>query len=86
MKNTAACRWVTVKPLLFNNPNIGAVFEIPAGEPCLLLESPEEARKLGFITSDQEMWAAKTNIQRGYCLVWLRGMVRGIAKDDISRR
>jgi len=43
------CRWVTVVPLLFNDPGKGEVFEIPEGEFCTLFHSVEEAVKRGAI-------------------------------------
>ena len=81
--NSENCRWVTVRPLLFNDTERGEVVSIPAGEPCSLLDSVEEARRRGLLSDESDVWAAKTNVQRGYCLVWLRGLVRGVAADDI---
>ena len=80
------CRWVTVRPLLFNDTVHGEVVSIPAGEPCTLLDSVEETRRRGLLPDEFAVWAAKTNVQRGYCLVWLRGLVRGVAADDIVPR
>ncbi len=80
------CRWVTVRPLLFNDTERGGVVPIPAGEPCNLLESVDDARRRGLLPDESAVWAAKTNVQRGYCLVWLRGLVRGVAADDIVPR
>jgi len=80
------CRWVTVVPLLFNDPGKGEVFEIPEGEFCTLFHSVEEAVKRGAIRANDEMtvWAAKTNLKRGYVLVQLRGMLRGVEARDIA--
>ena len=39
------CRWVTARPLLFNDPERGKVVSIPAGEPCSLLDSLEALAK-----------------------------------------
>lgn len=84
----ASCGWVTVKPLLFNDPVQGVVFEVATGEPCVLLESVIEAKRRGFLSDSdkQAIWAATTNLQRGYCLVWLRGVLRGVSAEDIERR
>ena len=80
------CRWVTARPLLFNDPGRGEVVSLPAGEPCSLLDSVEDARRRGLLPDEAAVWAAKTNQQRGYCLIWLRGLVRGVAADDIVPR
>jgi len=80
------CRWVTARPLLFNDPGRGEVVSLPAGEPCSLLDSVEDARRRGLLTDEAAVWAAKTNLQRGYCLVWMRGLVRGVAAEDIVPR
>ncbi len=79
-------RWVTVKSLIFNNPASGQVETIPAGEPCSLVESVEEAKRRGLLQDQTAIWAAETNLKRGYCLVLLRGMVRGVDRDDIAPR
>lgn len=79
-----ARRWVTAKPLLFNDPISGETVTIPVGEPCDLIESADDARRRGLLADEQAVWAAKTNVQRGYCLVWLRGMLRGVAPEDIA--
>ena len=80
------CRWVTVRPLLFNDPERGEVVSIPAGEPCSLIDSAEDARRRGLLPDESAVWAAKTNVQRGYCLIWLHGLVRGVAAEDIVLR
>lgn len=77
--------WVTVQPLLFNDVERGKVFEIPAGEPCLPVESVDEARRLGLLSGDQELWAAKTNLQRGYTLVFIRGKLRGLMPHHLKQ-
>lgn len=77
--------WVTVQPLLFNDAESGKVFEIPAGEPCLPVESVEEARRRGLVSGEQELWAAKINLQRGYTLVFVRGKLRGLMSNDFKR-
>lgn len=79
-------RWVTVKPLIFNNPASGQVETIPVGEPCSLVESVEEAKRRGLLKDQTAIWAAETNLKRGYCLVLLKGMVRGVDRDDIAPR
>jgi len=77
--------WITIKPLLFNDAESGKVFEIPVGEPCLLVESVEDAKRRGLLTGEQEIWAAKVNLQRGYSLVFIRGKVRGLMPQDFGR-
>jgi len=79
-------RWVTVKPLIFNDPLTGAVEMIAAGEPCSLIESVDEARRRGLLPDKMAVWAAETNLKRGYCLVLLRGVLRGVDRDDIAPR
>lgn len=68
------------KPLIFNDPLTGKEFEIPAGEPCVLVESLKEASAAGYLNEkdDAAMWAARTNLQRGYALLWIRGTLRGV--------
>ena len=46
------CRWVTARPLLFNDPERGEVASIPAGEPCSLLDSLEDARRRGLLPTN----------------------------------
>lgn len=77
----------TVRPLLFNDPDKGSVYEIPAGTPCILVESVDDACRQGYLDRRNEsaMWAAKTNLQRGFCLVWLKGVLRGVSKEDIAQ-
>jgi hypothetical protein len=77
--------WVTIQPLLFNDVKRGEVFEIPTGEPCLLIESVAEASNRGLLTGEQEVWAAKVNLQRGYSLVYIRGQVRGLMPHHFTR-
>ncbi len=77
-------RRVTTRPLLFNDPVKGEVFEIPAGEPCVVFDSVEQAKQRGLLPDEQSLWAARTNVQRGYRLAWLRGLLRGVAEADLS--
>ncbi len=79
-------RWVTVKSLIFNNPASGQVETIPVGEPCNLVESVEEAKMRGLLKDQMAVRAAETNLKRGYCLVLLRGILRGVDRDDIAPR
>jgi hypothetical protein len=78
--------WVTVKPLIFNNPAVGQVETIPAGEPCDLIKSVDEAKRRGLLPDKLAVWAAETNHKRGYSLVLLRGVLRGVERDDITPR
>ena len=75
---------VTMRPLLFNDPEKGEVFEVPAGEPCIVFDSIEQAKQHGLLPDEQSLWAARTNLQRGYRLVRLRGQLRGVAESDIG--
>lgn len=79
-------RWVTVKPLIFNNPETGQIETIPAGEPCKYVESLEEAKRSGLLQDSMAVWGAETNLKRGYSLVLLRGKLRGVERDDIAPR
>lgn len=85
MQGSTNYRWKTRVPLLFNDPGKGEVFEIPAGEPCQLVSSVEEALARNIISQKDEMavWAARTNLKRGYVLVLMRGVLRGVEADDI---
>lgn len=73
-----------MRPLFFNDPEKGRTFELPSGEPCVEVDSIEEARKLGYLSDEQSAWAAKINLQRGYRLVWLKGMLRGVSESAIE--
>lgn len=81
-----SARRVTARPLLFNDPISGKYVEVPAGESCVLVSSFSEACDWGFLDkrNEQASWAAKTNLQRGYKLIWIRGMLRGVTQEDIS--
>ena len=54
------CRWVTARPLLFNDPGRGEVVSLPAGEPCSLLDSLEDARRRGLLPDESAVWAEPT--------------------------
>jgi hypothetical protein len=86
MRDFGRYGWVTAKTLLFNDADTGLVFEIPCAEPCILLDSVEDAKQRGLLKDDQEVWAAKVNVQRGYCLILLKGKVRGVSPEDVIRR
>ncbi|MBP5996369.1 MAG: hypothetical protein KA535_00325 [Azonexus sp.] len=75
---------ITIRPLLFNDPVKGEVFEIPAGERCIVVTTFKEGQVRGFIRDEQELWAARTNLQRGYTLVWIRGLLRGVLESDVA--
>ena len=85
MNEEKPCSWVTTQPLVFNDPERGKVFEIPVGEPCLRLESVEEGKRRGLLKGEQEIWAAKINLQRGFSLIFIRGKVRGVMPDFVSK-
>ena len=77
---------ITTKPLVFNYPEKGQAFTIPPGQPCVEVDSIKEARARGYLPDEQAVWAAKTNLRRGYHLVWLQGKLRGVAESDIKAR
>lgn len=74
------------KPLIFNDPLTGKEFEIPAGEPCFQVGSLKEASAAGYLNEKDEaaMWAARTNLQRGYVLLWIRGALRGVPPESLA--
>ncbi|MBT9498855.1 MAG: hypothetical protein IV103_16870 [Zoogloea sp.] len=86
MTPPSTTRWVTSKTLIFNDPVKGKEYEVPAGEPCVLVDMIKTACDRGFLDGKNEadMWAARTNVQRGYKLVWLRGLLRGLMAEDIE--
>lgn len=77
----------TLRPLLFNDPNGGRVFEVPAGTACTLLESIDHACNHGYLDrkNESDIWAARANLQRGFSLVWLKGALRGIPKEFVGQ-
>jgi len=77
----------TTKPLVFNNPDSGTTYQIPAGTRCIQVHTVNEAEIRGYLRKDDKNghWAATTNLQRGYILVWLEGTLRGVSLDDIYR-
>lgn len=74
------------KPLIFNDPLTGKEFKIPAGEPCFQVGSLKEASAGGYLNEKDEaaMWAARTNLQRGYVLLWIRGALRGVSPESLA--
>lgn len=85
MSERKSSSWVTTQPLLFNDVKTGKVFEIPAGEPCLPIESIEDARRRGLLSGGEDVWAAEVNLKHGYSLVFIRGMLRGVKPHLIGR-
>lgn len=77
-------RRITARPLLFNDPKSAQLLEIEEGEPCLVVPSLKEAKDRGFVSNQFEEWAVETNLKRGYVLVLLRGVLRGVASEDIK--
>jgi len=77
---------VTVRPLIFSNPATGQVETIASGEPCNLVGSIEEAKRSGLLQDPMAIWDAETNLKRGNCVVLLRGVLRGVERDDIAPR
>jgi hypothetical protein len=74
---------ITTVALLFNDPLRGILITIPAGTPCLPVASVETARMIGWLPDAQSVAAAQLNLQRGYRLVYLAGVVRGVAPADV---
>lgn len=77
----------TSRPLIFNDPAKGKEFEIPAGEPYVLVKSLKDAVAWGYLNDkdDAAMWAARTNLQRGYVLIWIRGALRGVQVEALEQ-
>lgn len=74
------------KPLIFNDPVTGKEFEIPAGETVIMVSSLKDASAAGYLNEKDEaaMWAARTNLQRGYVLLWIRGALRGVHPESLE--
>ncbi|MBI4740860.1 MAG: hypothetical protein HY777_04745 [Betaproteobacteria bacterium] len=71
------CTHRTTGDLTFNDPATGREKVIPSGTLCRLV-AYQEIAELDF----ENQWAAKRNLQHGYCLIWLDGMLRGVAFKD----
>jgi hypothetical protein len=74
----------TAVDLIFNDPETGIVRTIPAGTHCRRFSSPSSAMLAGVPLDYEGQWAAKKNIERGYSLIWLDGMLRGVHFSDIE--
>jgi hypothetical protein len=81
-----SARKVTTRSLLFYDPEKGAEFNVPAGESCILVKTYDEACDFGLVdrSDKQSEWVIKTNLQRGYSVVWLRNKLRGVSQNDIE--
>jgi hypothetical protein len=74
----------TTVDLIFNEPATGTVRTVPAGTPCRRFASPSSAMMAGINLDYMGEWAANKNIDRGYSLIWLEGMLRGVHFSDIE--
>lgn len=74
----------TTCDLIFNDPETGTVRTIPAGTHCRRFASPTSALMAGVHLDYMGEWAANKNIERGYSLIWLDGMLRGVHFSDIE--
>jgi hypothetical protein len=86
MSSPSMRRRRTCKPLIFNDPLTGKEFEIAAGETFVMVQSLKDASAVGFLNEKDEsaVWAARTNLQRGYVLLWIRGSLRGVHPDSLE--
>jgi hypothetical protein len=74
----------TTVDLIFNDPEAGTVRTLPAGTLCRRFSSPTSALMAGVPLDFAGNWAAAKNIERGYSLIWLEGMLRGVHFSDIE--
>ena len=74
----------TTVDLIFNDPATGKIRTIPAGTPCRKFASPTSALMAGVPLDFNDNWAASKNIERGYCLIWIEGALRGVHFSDVE--
>ena len=74
----------TTVDLIFNSPATGKIRTIPAGTPCRKFASPTSAMLAGVKLDYSGSWAATKNIERGYCLIWVEGALRGVHFSDVE--
>ncbi len=74
----------TTTPLIFHDPETGKEKTIATGTPCRQFFNPQSAQIAGVRFSYDQSWAATRNLQNGYALVWLDGMLRGVSFDDVE--
>ena len=74
----------TTVDLIFNDPATGNIRTIPAGTPCRRFSSPNAALMAGVPLDFNGNWAANKNIERGYCLIWVEGALRGVHFSDVE--
>ncbi len=74
----------TTVDLIFNDPETGTVRTIPGGTPCRRFSGTTGAMLAGVKLDYMGEWAANKNIERGYSLIWLEGMLRGVHFSDIE--
>ena len=74
----------TTRELIFHDPATGTTRVIPPGTPCRQFMSPSSFALAGIPSSYEQKWAATRNLQGGYSLVWLDGMVRGVSFSDVA--
>jgi len=87
MLATLSGRRRTRGALVFNDPAKGEEFVVPAGEPYVLVKSLKDAVAWGYLNDRDEaaVWAARTNLQRGYELIWIRGALRGVQAGALEQ-
>lgn len=88
MATTISGRRRTSRSLVFNDPLKGEEFVVPAGEPYVLVKSLKDAIAWGYLNDKDEaaVWAARTNLQRGYELIWIRGALRGVQASALEQQ
>ena len=74
----------TTCALIFNDPATGKIRTVPAGTPCRRFSSPNAAMLAGVKLDYSGSWAATKNIERGYCLIWIEGALRGVHFSDVE--
>lgn len=77
---------ITTRELIFNDPATGKSQHIPAGTPCRQFADPKSAEREGALSGYEENWGATRNLQSGYSLIWIAGMVRGVGRHDFELR
>ena len=87
MAATISGRRRTSRPLVFNDPLKGEEFVVRSGEPYVLVKSLKDAVAWGYLNDKDEaaVWAARTNLQRGYELIWIRGALRGVQASALEQ-
>ena len=74
----------TTVDLIFNDPETGTVRTIPGGTPCRRFSGTTGAMLSGVKLDYMGQWAANKNVERGYGLIWIDGMLRGVHFSDVE--